>query len=508
MKRDWNTRTALILIGLILVAVNLIGLQLFGRLDLTDDRVYSLSEASIEAVESLADPITITAFFTDNLPAPYSDNRRFLQDKLDDYRAYGGANVQYTFVDPVDDEELQQEAARYRIPPVQIQVYEQDNVQFKNAYMGVALLYGSKREIIPVFEDRATLEFDLTSAIRRLTQDAMPSVGFLTGHGEPAPAATMQQLYQQLNRNYERKSITIVDSTASLSERPDALVIVAPTDSFPESHLRALDSYVMDGGRLALLLNRIETNMQAGQAFELTTGIEGLLANYGVGLKGNLVMDEQNAPISIQRPMGTFMATQQIPYPFLPVVTNFNGNSMMVNRLGSTLLFFASTVDTSLALPPGATREILASSTTRSQLQEGFFMIQPGFPPEMNFSDGPFPLAAAYTGSFPSAYEAGRQSAPTRIVLVGDGDFINESIVGALPGNINFGLNMTDWLVQDDALLAIRAKSAEPRVLRETSESARGWIKYGNMLAPLLLLFGIGLYRWQKRRSRQIVLTS
>ncbi|MEZ4703198.1 MAG: hypothetical protein R2834_22915 [Rhodothermales bacterium] len=73
----------------------------------------------------------------------------------------------------------------------------------------------------------------------------------------------------------------------------------------------------------------------------------------------------------------------------------------MVNRIGSAMLFFASTVDTSLALPPGATREILASSTQRSQLQEGFYD-PAGFPPEMNFSDGPFPLAAAYTGPSPA----------------------------------------------------------------------------------------------------------
>ncbi|MEZ4703197.1 MAG: GldG family protein [Rhodothermales bacterium] len=305
MKRDWNTRTALLLIGLILVAVNLVGMNLFGRLDLTDDRVYSLSDASIDIVESLPDPITIKAFFTDNLPAPYSDNRRFLKDKLDDYRAYGGANVQYAFVDPVDDEELQQEAARYRIPPVQIQVFEQDNVQFKNAYMGVAILYGNKREVIPVFEDRATLEYDITSAIRRLTRDALPSIGFLSGHGEPAPAQAMPSFYQQLGRNYERKTITVVDSTGRLSEAPDALFIVAPRDSLPEAHLRAIDTYLMEGGRLAVLLNRVDVIIQAGQAFEHNTALESLLASYGVGLHTDLVMDEQNAPISVQRPMGS-----------------------------------------------------------------------------------------------------------------------------------------------------------------------------------------------------------
>ncbi len=106
MKRYWTSRSFILLVGLILVVINLIGLNLFIRADLTDDGVYSLSDASIDLVGGLDDPVTVTAFFTADLPAPYSGNRRFLKDKLDDYGAYGGANFQYRFVDPGDDEEV------------------------------------------------------------------------------------------------------------------------------------------------------------------------------------------------------------------------------------------------------------------------------------------------------------------------------------------------------------------------------------------------------------------
>src|SRR5690606_40637492 len=101
--------------------INLIGLTLFFRHDLTDDRVCALPDASIKIVRELDDPVTITAFFTDDLPAPYAQNRRFLRDKLDHYRAYGGANIQYRFVDPASIYELRSDAARMNIPRVQIQ---------------------------------------------------------------------------------------------------------------------------------------------------------------------------------------------------------------------------------------------------------------------------------------------------------------------------------------------------------------------------------------------------
>jgi ABC-type uncharacterized transport system involved in gliding motility auxiliary subunit len=91
-------------------------------------------------------------------------------------------------------------------------------------------------------------------------------------------------------------------------------------------------------------------------------------------------------------------------------------------------------------------------------------------------------------------------------VVVGDGDFINESVLGRIPGNIEFGLNMVDWLVQESDLLTIRSKKIEPRALREVNESLRPWIKYGNMLAPALLIVVFGLVRWRRRDARQFVM--
>ena len=509
MKRDWNSRTAILLIGLILVALNLVGLNLFGRLDLTDDSVYSLSEASIDLVENLEDPVTITAFFTDNLPAPYGSNRRFLKDKLDDYRAYGGNNVQYTFVDPANDESLQEEANRFRIPPVQIQVVESDNIQLKNAYMGVAIQYGGEREVIPVVQDLSSLEYDISGAIRQLTRDQLPSVGFLQGNGEPAPQQTMPTLYQELSRNYDIQTVTVNDSLPQLSVNTDALLVIAPTDTLSSNTLAALDQYIMGGGRVGFMLNKIAANLQQGQASEAPIGLDPLLRNYGMGLLPNLIMDEQSSAITVQRQQGFFNIAQQIEYPFLPIATRFDDENIMVNRLNNVMFFFASTVDTTRALPEGVERDLIIYSSSRSQTQQGFFMIQPGMPGQSDLTGGPFPLAATYTGVFPSMSTPTASSTPTRLALFGDGDFLNETVVGgAIPGNVELGLNLVDWLVQDDAMLSIRSKKIAPRVLRETPEAARPWIKYANMFGPTLAVVLFGVIRWRSRRKRNIVVVN
>ncbi len=502
MKRDFSAQTTLLLAAAILVVVNLIGLNIFGRLDLTDDRVYSLSRASKDLVQTLEDPVSITAFFTADLPAQFASNRRFLRDKLDDYRAYGGQNIEYQFIDPGEDEDLRGEAGRLEIPPVQIQVIESDNVQLKNAYMGVAIEYENNRETIPVIQDLSRLEYDLTSAIRRLTREEKPVAAFWTGHGEPDPMQDMQTLHQSLTTNYEVQIATTADLEGP--DSPEVLLVIAPTDTIPEADLQALDAYIMDGGRVGFLLNRIAANLQAGQAAELNTGIEPLLANYGIILTPNLIMDEQSSVVTVQRRQGFFNISQQMQYPLFPVASRFNPENPMVNRLQDLMFYFVSSVDTSAALPSGVTREPLIYSSPQSGLQQGFFMLSPT-ETSATLSGGPYLLGAAFIGPFPSVYTPGRTSPPTRLVVVGDGDFLNESIVPPNGGSTQFGLNLVDWLAQDEALLSIRSKSIEPRTLRDTSEGMRPVIKYANMLGPLLIVVLLGLVRWRRRRARQIL---
>ncbi len=503
MKRDWTSQTGILLAGGILVLVNLIGLSIFLRLDFTDDKVYSLSDASKELVQKLDDPVTITAFFTADLPAQFAANRRFLKDKLDDYRAYGGANVQYRFVDPDEDESLQAEALRYNIQPVQIQVFEENSVQLKNAYMGVAIQYESKREVIPVIQDLSRLEYDLTSAIRRMTRERKPVVGFLSGHGELSPTQDMAALYEGLGANYDARAVEA--SALAGEDKPDVLLVIAPTDTIPPEDLTAIDNYVMNGGRLGLLINRVAGDLQTGQAVELNIGLETLLGPFGAALTPNLIMDEVNSVINVQRQEQFFRVSQQIQYPLFPVATNFNQNNMMVSRLPNLMFYFVSSIDTSLVLPPGVTREPLIYSSSQSGEQRGFFVLQPT-QTTATLSGGPFVLGAAYSGTFPSAFSPGRTSVATRLVVVGDGDLFNQTLLGGTAAaHATFGLNLVDWLIQDDALLTIRSKSLQARTLRETSDGTKAFVKYANMAGPLLLVMLFGLARWRRRRGRQIV---
>lgn len=160
----------------IIVLVNVAGMTLFFRIDLTENGIYSISEASKKVVSTLSEPLTINVFFTKNLPAPHNNTERYLHDLLEEYAIHANSYFNYKFYDVSPEAEgsnpLTREnrnlANNYGIHPVQIQVYEEDEVKFKKAYMGLVLIHGDMVERIPTITSVNGLEYKLTTAIQKL----------------------------------------------------------------------------------------------------------------------------------------------------------------------------------------------------------------------------------------------------------------------------------------------------------------------------------------------------
>ncbi len=161
----------------LVIVINIAGTDLFFRLDLTKNKIYSLSPASRNVVSTLSEPMTINVFFTENLPAPYNGNRRYLEDLLEEYAIYAKKPYfNYRFYDVSSGEEgssqkteeNQKLAESYGIFPVQIRILEQDELKFKNAYMGLVIIHGDLMEKIPAITSVNHLEYQLTTAMLKL----------------------------------------------------------------------------------------------------------------------------------------------------------------------------------------------------------------------------------------------------------------------------------------------------------------------------------------------------
>lgn len=507
VKPTGRTQTlfrALLVLG-VLMLINFIGIRVFSRLDVTAQKVFTLSDASKHLVASLDDRVTITGYFTEDLPSPYNNTRRAVLDILNEYRAYGGKNIAFTFVNPVG-EKGEQEAQQHGVPPVEVQVVEQDKFQVKRAFLGLVLHYEDRTETLPVIQNLGSLEYDISAALKRLTARTKKRIGITTGHQE-TPPQSLQRASQEIGRQYELVPVDL-SSNPTVPRDLSALLVIAPASRFSDSAAYALDQYIMSGGKVAFLLNRMSVNLnsQMRYAQPLDVGLDSLLTAYGVRVNADLVRDQQCASVTVTQQQGFFQFQSQVPFPYLPNVSSF-GQNPVVKDLQNLIFYFASSIDTSFAASRGVTAEVLVRSSAKSGRANGFVVVNPMERWQAtDWNEPRLPLAAVVHGSFTSAF-AGTSLVPalarspeTRILIVGDGDFMKDDFAGAR-GNMTFFVNIVDYLADDAGLITIRSKNIVQPPLEQLDEGTKQWVKYANLLVPPLLVIGYGLFRWRRRAA-------
>jgi gliding-associated putative ABC transporter substrate-binding component GldG len=519
--------SAALLVLAIVVLVNVVSVGYFGRLDLTEGRIFSLNDASKRLVGDLQDDFLVKAYFSKDLPSPYNANAKYVQDLLQEYKAYGKRHFRFEFVDPGDDTELEREAQQHRIPPVQVQVVERDQFQSRKAYMGLVFLYKDKQETIPVVENLMGLEYEITATIKKLTseRETLPVIGFLSGHQGP-DLSQLQIVQQVLAKQYQMLMVDASDSSMIEPSDVDVLIIASPRSSFSEWEKFVIDQYLMKGGRIAFLIDKVNADLQTQRAMPIALQMDDWFRNYGFHVNDDLVADLQNTGmLTIQQQEGFFTMMSQKPYPLIPSLRDFDRSNTMVKDLERLSLFYVSSIDTSAASQQGLRAEVLLRSSEASMVQRGNYNISPtqAWNPE-TFDQGPFAVVAVVSGEFPSWFKGKpvpsvndstvadpdlqplEQSMETRIVVVGDGEFFVDQKGGNDRDNFQFFQNMVDWLVQDEDLIAIRSRDVTDRPLQPVSEPTKRLIKYGNILGSPLLVILVGVGLWQARRRRTIEL--
>lgn len=523
-KKTWSITSisTLFMMIAILIVINLIGLRLFARADLTENKIYTLSKASRKVVANLEDRLTVKAYFTKDMPPPYNSNARYVKDALGDYRAYGGGNFYFEFVDPADEQKLEQEAQQYRIQPVQVNVMEKDNVQLKKAYMGLVLVYGEKHETLPLIQNVNNFEYEMTSAIKRLTAEKLAQVGFLGGFGTPDLGQDLRQVTTSLSKHYQVTPVNTLSGNSLISTDIGVLCIVQPEEALDEWAKFCVDQYLMQGGRVAWLLNKIKADPNTQMASQYNLNLDDMTRRYGFVVSNNLIMDLQASMIQVQQQQGMFSIVNMVRYPAFPEIRDFNQASPIVKDFQTMSVFYASAIDTTPAAGLGLTITPLFFSSEHTQVQQGRYDINPmaQFKRE-DFQAGRKVLGVALQGSFKSAFEGKpvphptdsmaavptlnivTQSPETRMVAIGDGNFVQGQYAQGGPGLVLF-LNTVDWLAQEDDMIAIRAREAAIRPLKaDISDGTKQTVKYANMFGPPALVLLLGLFRWSARRNRR-----
>ncbi len=485
-----------LLIGVIIL-LNFLSTNFFVRLDFTADKAYTLSMSTKNILKSIKDPITVTAYFSKDVPSELIKARSDFKDLLIEYSNMTKNRVKFEFVDPAGKEDIEQKAMQSGIQPVLLNTSAKDQVKQQKAYIGAVVRMKDKTEVIPLIQPGAAMEYALSTAILKVSDNEKPLIGFLQGQGEPSMGA-FQQVYSELSVMYQVDPVYLNDTSYFLNKYK-TLAIVAPRDSVKQSALQQLDRFLSEGGNLLIAINRVDGQMSQAMGISVNTGFEKWLEQKGIIVEENLVIDALCGVVGVQEQQMGFMLQRQIQFPYFPVLKTFTKHPI-TEGLEAVIMSFASTV----IYKGDASKQYLPLVETSEQSSVQPVPVQIDLNREWQESDFPsknLVVAAAITGDFGG-------SKPGKMIVIGDGDFaINgegQQAHEINPDNANFFVNAIDWLSDDTGLIQLRTKGVTMRPLDQISDSSRLLIKILNFILPILLIIGYGFWRMTRNRRLRI----
>jgi gliding-associated putative ABC transporter substrate-binding component GldG len=535
----------------IAIALNAISSQVFTRVDLTDNQIYTLSEASEEAVASLEEPVHVKAFISPDLPPPMHNMTQAVSDTLNEYAAASDDTFTFEIISPsatgsTTSDDIEEDAKSFGCEKVAIGQQSEDEVSLRAVFKCVAFTQGEDLEVVENLQPSpngslASFEYEFTKALLNLQETEPRTIGFVSGFGGPTAnpqflgsvSPVFEQLYGDLI------DVELVDLSADapeVAEDVSALIILSAEEAFSEQAIFALDQFVQRGGSVgwyqsATAMDRalIQQIMQQSPDRRppdirktLDPGLNSVFKEYGVEIRQDLVVDPENGLTSIAM---TQQGLAQVTQP----------GTFMMSDIDRTLPFARDF--SALALPTPATVQIQpwAMEDEAIEVYEVIKTAETAIrrpkPPrsysyesltQRNADDqtGQWTVAAAIQGDVKSYYENNplpegksedelvKDDAPARILVVGSGDLFqpmpsvgyNEQLA-SLGGQ--FFISSIEWLVQDTALTQIRSK-AMPTLLGEVPAEIQHSLQFVNIAAvPAVFAMIGGLMMMRRRRRRE-----
>lgn len=485
----------LLILGIV-IAANVLVQPFLLRLDFTQGKQYTLDKATRDILRNLKDQVTVTAYFSGGLPPDIGKVKRDFQDLLVEYAAVSKGRLDFKFISPESDEQ-KQEAAQLGIQPLTINVREKDQVKQQQAFLGAAVRMGNATEVIPFVEPGVSMEYNLSSSIKKLSIANKPAIAFLQGYGGPN-LNELSQVLQSLGAFYNVVPLDF-NTTPSIPDTIKTAVWLAPKAPVAPEHFEALDAFLYNGGQLVVGVNRVEIDMQSASATKNDTGLESWLRNKGIEVDTALVVDVQCGNVNVPQYLGMIQINTQVKFPYLPLVNSF-ADHPVTKGLDNVLLPYASPVRFLGATAPGVQFTPLLFSSSKSGIQPAPLVLQIQ---DKKWLESDFPLSNIILGGVLSGPLAGGKS--TRMIVFGDGDFPVSGQQGRAmtENNVHLLVNSVDWLSDDSGLMSLRTKSVKSRPMKaefllEETHNKRQFIKWANVLFPVLLAILAGIFFHQR----------
>ena len=471
------------------------GNSIGGRLDLTEDKTFTLSEGTSRLLGQLDDILTIKLYESKDPPPQITLVARDVNDFLKDFSS-SRDDVKFIRKFPDDDEDVALEAQMAGVPPVQFNVFGQTEVSTKLGYLGMTITYADRREVIRYIPSVDGFEYGLASLVNKMLLDDPKTVGFLTGHGEKSVQQEIAGFAGQLSQAYDVVEVA-ADSEGNLDlSEIDVLVIAGPTEAMSAAEQESLTSYLTGGGKAMILLDAILVDQGRLVAVRNPNSLSELVEPFGVLIEDNVVFDPQFHE-SLQFNVG--YGSVLLGYPFWAHVPTVDHK--VTGEVQQTVMPWVS----SLGITDAEVGEVEVVNLLRTQetaaVDYSYGDLSPDpESPVYDLSDKQqfeSDIAVAVTG--PATNGSGSEF---RIVVAGDSDWIADQLISRSGENLALGLNLIDWLAQEDALAAIRSKIVASRQLEFTSSTHQNVVQYANIIGIPLVFVLIGVVTSLRRRRQ------
>lgn len=468
----------LLIVILIIIFVNIIGSYVFTRIDLTNEKRYTLSKSTQHLLKNIDDIVFFRVYLDGEFPAGFKRLKRETKELLDEFRAYN-KNIQYEFINPSAGNNTKERNDTYKLlmeqglNPTDLQVKTKEGTERQVIFPGALVSYKNNIKPVELLDNQMNtppetalnnsienLEFKFATVISRLIKNVKPRIAFIEGHGELNDQETFD-ITKTLKEDYTVDRIiinnkinslvsrTLTDSiknTYKIEPKYAAIIIAKPDTLFSEKDKFIIDQYIMYGGKVLWLIDPVFASMDSIQKQESTVAIanklnlQSQLFTYGARLNTNLVLDLNALPIPIRTgQVGGKAKIDFFPWYFFPLITPTSQHPI-VRNLNAIKTQFVSSI--SLTSNKNIKKTVLLSSSNYSKVEAIPAMISLRMlqdkPNESDYSSPPQAIAVLLEGKFKSDFknrmpqsiiaskEIGfkEKSIPTSMIIVGDGDII------------------------------------------------------------------------------------
>jgi gliding-associated putative ABC transporter substrate-binding component GldG len=514
------------------VLINLISTRFFGRLDLTENHVYTLAPGSKAIVANLPDYLTVKAYISkQDLPPELQSVSRYVTDLLEEYSTYSKGKLRFERLDPTGDKKIEDEAGQCKVQKLQVQVMRSQKFEVGSHYLGLCFQYQGKDEAIPQATQVEGLEYRISSLLKRMTQKKQ-KLAATNGHGE----TELQYL-----KHIEEFEVTSVNpSSAPIPDDVDALLVAGPKQPFDDKGRREIDAFLMKGKGAIFLVDGMAMQaprggmppeMQAAQpkiGQPNDTGLNELLEKYGFKIGQDFVLDQPRVPGPVELPDGRKMLAN-VPV-YVAVKVPEEKDLSVIERIGALVFPFASSVELVGPLAGGKPQAgklwTIAKTMPTAWKHTGMFFFSPTVKIEEGKEKGSYGLAYAYEGPLKTAYpspaaQAGMSAPdpagappseskkPVRLLVVGDSDFASEDYlqlsryVPIYQEGAQMLFNAIGWTTADETLTPVRTKTLTARPIQIESRASALALQVFNIAGVPAAFVVFGVVRWRLRRARR-----